>query len=93
MTLRPGATPLASWRDIYFGAGARLDERSRAAVEAGAHTVERIIAQGVPVYGISAEFEDPNDVRAHGRDERVPVQSYFDAVDYWHDLVRELAGK
>ena len=49
--------------------------------------------KGVPVYGISAVYEDPSDVRAHGRDERIQIQSFFDAVDFWHDMVKELAGK
>jgi acetylornithine deacetylase/succinyl-diaminopimelate desuccinylase-like protein len=48
---------------------------------------------GVPVYGISAEFDDPSDSRAHGRDERLPIRSYFDAVEFWHELVPLLAGR
>ena len=48
---------------------------------------------GVPVYGLAAIFNDPSDVRAHGRDERIPVASYYDAVDFWHELVPALAGK
>lgn len=43
---------------------------------------------GIPVYGVSAIFSDPNDVRAHGRDERILVRSYYDALDFWYDLVR-----
>lgn len=48
---------------------------------------------GVPVYGIKAEFDDPADSRAHGRDERLPARSYYDAVEFWHDLVPMLAGR
>jgi len=48
---------------------------------------------GIPVYGIDAEFDDPADSRAHGRDERLPAASYYDAVEFWHDLVPRLAGK
>jgi acetylornithine deacetylase/succinyl-diaminopimelate desuccinylase-like protein len=48
---------------------------------------------GVPVYGVEAEFDDPADSRAHGRDERLPAKSYYDAVEFWHDLVPMLAGK
>jgi acetylornithine deacetylase/succinyl-diaminopimelate desuccinylase-like protein len=48
---------------------------------------------GVPVYGIEAIFQDPADSRAHGRDERIPAASYYDAVEFWHDLVPALAGK
>jgi acetylornithine deacetylase/succinyl-diaminopimelate desuccinylase-like protein len=46
---------------------------------------------GIPVYGVSAIFSDPNDVRAHGRDERVLVRSFYDALDFWYDLVRAFA--
>jgi acetylornithine deacetylase/succinyl-diaminopimelate desuccinylase-like protein len=48
---------------------------------------------GVPVYGVEAEFDDPADSRAHGRDERLPAASYYDAVEFWHDLVMRLAGQ
>lgn len=43
---------------------------------------------GIPVYGVSAIFSDPNDIRAHGRDERILVRSYYEALDFWYDLVR-----
>lgn len=46
---------------------------------------------GVPTYGVSAVFEDSNDIRAHGRDERVRAQSFYDAVAFWDDMIRELA--
>ena len=48
---------------------------------------------GVPVYGVEAEFDDPADSRAHGRDERLPIKSYYDAVEFWHELMPMLAGK
>jgi len=48
---------------------------------------------GVPVYGVKAEFEDPADSRAHGRDERLLAASYFAAVEFWHDLVPAIAGR
>lgn len=48
---------------------------------------------GVPVYGVEAEFDDPADARAHGRDERLPIRSFYDAVEFWHQLVPMLDGK
>ncbi|MFQ5689137.1 MAG: M20/M25/M40 family metallo-hydrolase [Gemmatimonadota bacterium] len=47
---------------------------------------------GVPVYGVSAIFADPSDERAHGRDERIAVRRFYDALEYWYRLVRDLAG-
>lgn len=46
---------------------------------------------GIPVYGVSAIFSEPDDVRAHGRDERVPVKSFYDALDFWYDMTRAFA--
>jgi acetylornithine deacetylase/succinyl-diaminopimelate desuccinylase-like protein len=47
---------------------------------------------GIPVYGVSAIFERIDDVRAHGRDERVSVKSFHDAAEYWYRLTKQLAS-
>jgi acetylornithine deacetylase/succinyl-diaminopimelate desuccinylase-like protein len=47
---------------------------------------------GMPTYGVSAIFDDPNDVRAHGRDERVGVKAFHDAAEFWYRLVRALSS-
>ncbi len=47
---------------------------------------------GIPTYGVSAIFDDPNDLRAHGRDERVGVKAFHDAAEFWYRLVKTLAG-
>jgi acetylornithine deacetylase/succinyl-diaminopimelate desuccinylase-like protein len=46
---------------------------------------------GIPVYGVSAIAEDPDDFRAHGQDERIRIESYFDALEYWYRLVKALS--
>jgi acetylornithine deacetylase/succinyl-diaminopimelate desuccinylase-like protein len=47
---------------------------------------------GIPVYGVSAVFERIDDVRAHGRDERIGVQAYHDAATFWYRLVKILGS-
>jgi acetylornithine deacetylase/succinyl-diaminopimelate desuccinylase-like protein len=47
---------------------------------------------GIPVYGVSGVAIDIDDVRAHGRDERIIVASYFAALPYMHDLVVALSS-
>jgi acetylornithine deacetylase/succinyl-diaminopimelate desuccinylase-like protein len=47
---------------------------------------------GIPVYGVGAIFEDPEDNRAHGRDERVAVDRFYEALDYWYRMVKELSS-
>lgn len=48
---------------------------------------------GIPVYGMSGIAEDPNDIRAHGQDERIGVQSYHDAAEFWYLLLKAMAGR
>jgi acetylornithine deacetylase/succinyl-diaminopimelate desuccinylase-like protein len=48
---------------------------------------------GIPVYGVDGSWGIvPDDMRAHGRDERLPVQALGDDVDHWVRMVSELAG-
>jgi acetylornithine deacetylase/succinyl-diaminopimelate desuccinylase-like protein len=47
---------------------------------------------GIPTYGHSGLAGDVDDFRAHGKDERVSVKSFFDGVEYLHRLVRTLSG-
>ncbi len=66
--LRPGAVALTEWRAIYRGAAAALDPACREAVMAGAAAVERIVARGVPVYGINTGFGKLASVRIAATD-------------------------
>jgi acetylornithine deacetylase/succinyl-diaminopimelate desuccinylase-like protein len=47
---------------------------------------------GIPVYGVSGVSIDINDIRAHGRDERVGVQDYYDGAEYIYQLVGAVSG-
>ena len=47
---------------------------------------------GIPTYGNSGLAGDVDDVRAHGRDERVAVKSFFEGQQFLYLMVRELAG-
>ena len=50
-------------------------------------------AAGIPTYGVSGMFAKESDAFAHGLDERVPVQGFYDGLDYWYVLLKDLAGK
>jgi acetylornithine deacetylase/succinyl-diaminopimelate desuccinylase-like protein len=47
---------------------------------------------GIPTYGISCMFFEMNDSRAHGKDERVGVQDFYDGVEFNYKLIRELSS-
>ena len=47
---------------------------------------------GIPVYGVNGGWGvSPDDERAHGKDERIPVQSLWDNVLHWERLLRTLS--
>ncbi len=43
---------------------------------------------GIPMYGTSGIFGDIDDSRAHGKDERILVQSFFDGQEYLYRLAK-----
>ncbi len=47
---------------------------------------------GIPTYGVIGLFIKPDDMFAHGLNERVPVQSFYQAQDHWYVLLKELAA-
>jgi acetylornithine deacetylase/succinyl-diaminopimelate desuccinylase-like protein len=49
-------------------------------------------AAGLPTYGISGIAIDLNDVRAHGRDERVRTESYYQGVEFYYRYLKAVTG-
>jgi acetylornithine deacetylase/succinyl-diaminopimelate desuccinylase-like protein len=48
---------------------------------------------GIPCYGYSAIALERDDDRAHGQDERLPVDSYWKSLDFFYAFVKELGNK
>lgn len=47
---------------------------------------------GIPTYGVMGLFLDRDDFRAHGRDERISVESFYEAQAFLYDLVKQLSS-
>ena len=47
----------------------------------------------IPTYGVEGTFGDMDDVRAHGKDERVGVKQYFEGLEFQYRLIKALAQK
>jgi acetylornithine deacetylase/succinyl-diaminopimelate desuccinylase-like protein len=47
---------------------------------------------GTPVYGFSGLFIATNDIRAHGKDERILITAFNDGLDFTYDLIKRIAG-
>ena len=48
---------------------------------------------GIPCYGYSAIALERTDDRAHGQDERVPIESYWKSLDFFYAFARELGSR
>lgn len=46
---------------------------------------------GIPTYGVQGFFMDRDDIRIHGRDERMSVTSFFEGQTFLYELVRTLS--
>ena len=46
---------------------------------------------GIPVYGVSGLFSDIADNRAHGQNERIRIESYFEGQEFLYRLVTRLS--
>ncbi len=46
---------------------------------------------GIPTYGVQGFFQDRDDVRAHGRDERMLVRSFYEGQTFLYEFVKALS--
>ena len=47
---------------------------------------------GIPTWASSGVFIKPDEMFAHGLDERIPVKSFYDGIEHIHDLAVALGG-
>ena len=62
-------------------------------MSAGATDSQYTRLAGMPSYGAGGLFMRQEDMFAHGLNERVPVDSFFTALDYWHQVLTELGSE
>ena len=48
---------------------------------------------GIPCYGYSAIALERDDVRAHGKDERLPIGSYWKSLDFFYSFAKALGNE
>jgi acetylornithine deacetylase/succinyl-diaminopimelate desuccinylase-like protein len=49
-------------------------------------------AAGIPTYGVDTVFIKDKDSFAHGLNERVPVASFYDSLEIWYLMIKDLSG-
>lgn len=58
----------------------------------GATDGKLLRSAGMPVYGVSGMFGDIDDIRAHGRDERIGVKEFYNGVEFMYRLMKTLSS-
>ena len=61
-------------------------------METGASDSIYTMAAGIPSYGISGVAIDRDDVRAHGKDERIRIESFYEGVDFYYRYLKALTS-
>jgi len=61
-------------------------------METGASDSVYTMAAGLPSYGVNGVAVDQDDIRAHGKDERVRVTSYYDGVEFYYRYIKALTS-
>ena len=62
-------------------------------METGASDSIYTMMAGIPSYGICGVAIDHDDVRMHGKDERVPVASYYTGVEFYYEFLKKLTTR
>ncbi|HTR67711.1 MAG TPA: M20/M25/M40 family metallo-hydrolase [Terriglobales bacterium] len=50
-------------------------------------------AAGLPTYGVSGIAIDRDDIRAHGKDERLGVESFYNGVDFYYRYLKAVTSE
>jgi acetylornithine deacetylase/succinyl-diaminopimelate desuccinylase-like protein len=61
-------------------------------MDTGASDGKYLRIGGIPTYGVPGVFADIDDVRAHGKDERLGVKDFYDGVDFYYLFIKSVAG-
>lgn len=61
-------------------------------MDTGASDGRFLRMSGIPTYGIAGVFLDLDNRRAHGQDERVRVQDFYDGLEFNYKLVKTLTS-
>jgi acetylornithine deacetylase/succinyl-diaminopimelate desuccinylase-like protein len=93
----PTPGPASPMRPDVMKAAGRLTDTLWPGVPAvpimvmGATDGRSLRAAGIPTYGIQGFFMDMDDIRFHGRDERMGVREFYEGQTFLYELVKALA--
>jgi len=97
VTVSEGASPASPLRDDIVKAFNKITDTMWPGVvtvptmAVGGSDGRYLRIAGIPTYGIQGFFQDRDDVRSHGRDERMLVRSFYEGQTFLYELVKALS--
>jgi len=91
-------SPISELRPDVFAAVSKAvhtrypDVKVIAYMESGGTDGMHFRKAGIPSWAVSGLFMNPDEMYAHGLNERLPIKAFYDALDHWSIILRELAG-
>ncbi len=61
-------------------------------MESGGTDSMHFRSNGIPTWAMSGIFMNPDEVYALGLGERLPIKTFYDGLDHWLIILKELAG-
>lgn len=95
---KPTESPISELREDVRAAiseavhGRYPDVRMIAYMESGGTDGMHFRKAGIPTWAASGIFMNPDEMFAHGLNERVPIKTFYGALDHWSIIIKELAG-
>lgn len=94
---KPIESPISELRDdVMVAVNKAVESRYpgitiMAYMESGGTDGMHFRSNGIPTWAISSAFMNPNEMFAHGLNERLPIKAFYDGLDHWSIILRELA--
>jgi len=96
MLADPTESPISELRsDVVAAVGKAVhsrypDVKLIAYMESGGTDGMHFRNAGIPTWAVSGVFMNPDEMFAHGLNERVPIKAFYDGLDHWSVIIREL---
>ena len=95
----PVESPISALRDDVMAAISKAVHprypgvNIMAYMESGGTDGMHFRSAGIPTWAVSGAFMNPNEMFAHGLNERLPIKAFYDGLDHWTIILKELAGQ